>query len=1049
MPRSATKVKKSLHEKLAEWNQRAHDMENQITSFSKKGDAASAKKVNELRVPLCEVFGDLLLTDANFSRQHDVTGRLWRQCFYSRIGPQRTKIAKATKRQKQTNAQLEQAAAGGSNAAATGMSLKQQQEQCKQQAQVLAQMEKNLMFFLSEGITMYDYLIKKLQEKLPGVAEARALRKNNSNGSLSTASYSTGETSSMGSSAVVLQKHRQQQQQQQPDTQGAPAFSVVSTGVVECLHHLYIHLGDLYRYSSGAKKAEMYYLTAAKLGPAMGHAYNQTAVLCQVKDSEGTAPLAAVAFYWYTRSLLASREPFKTAKVNLTRLLQGNRDWLVKQKKQQHPSAAESGILPSKSVQSRRFLAQFVDLHYQYFQGVQANAESIDAAAAYCAETMDVFAGLLKNSALGDALLCKLVTISAFSEFHTPEDNNEGNETDSENRHQQLVATTWLCARRATLLLGTHLANRLLSGPLPKWLQQQQEDKTKTKTNAAAKTNTTAQMPSVRLLLPLLLITEYLKNQPMKASLAEKFGDKSDSLTLIEQHDKAWKGFWKCCVDVWNLLHRLTEATAGEGDSMEQQKALLSCSFREYENLRGYTPFAALCNRGANQVLLSTGFVSDVEGVRVLGLESTAVQDVSARVPLSQQESVALHSTTSNMSSSSSQQSTGANDHNQGRIKVARFLDLGRKLANTNSDDNDDNGNSDNNRLQKYIFFKKDGKTLEWIESEDDIIMSDQGSSDDPIPMDEDVVATVEETKEFSVSADADQQENKNKSETLTYRQVGAGPPLLVPGALLQGLANVDKNTGTPSLGALGPSAQDRQGPTNPENNLEAPGTARNLQTLNASLATDTISAKDDDPYMSKSATSADKPMVQAPPPPGFGPPPGFAARRDDNNIEHSDAGHASVLAGAQQQNPTVVATDLFPNFQQQTRQSSSQQFLPSNYPLKAPVPTIGDSLDMFAGNSSTMQTSNPFAFTSSVVGVSAGSTPSPALFGENMTKSRLFGVYSQTVREDTSFLGGVNDNAGSDGATLLGSGLLDSLMGDGNNNNGSSIRKTNNPFAT
>ena len=292
---------------------------------------------------------------------------------------------------------------------------------------------------------------------------------------------------------------------------------------------------------------------AATLAPGFGHAFNQLAVVCQLKEQQGS-PLSAVALYWYTRSLLVTVDPFTTAKSNLARLLASNHEWLKEEADTKDKS---------KSALTRRFLGMFVDLHFHLFQGVENETHS--EIFEQIGTVMERFHALLEISAFGDALLCRLVVIHAFSECYLDRPNGSPS------------ALTMVMARLATYRFGICLADRLMVG-----LSKISEGK----------------MPSsVRLLLPVLLVAEYTKSVTMP---------RSDNPDVTETLESARRMFWTKMIEIWNKVGRMVSPDV-QTSTTEELKAFL--------DLRGFGPFGFLpiCEGGllseedALQELLQVG----------------------------------------------------------------------------------------------------------------------------------------------------------------------------------------------------------------------------------------------------------------------------------------------------------------------------------------------------------------------------------------------------------------------------------------------------------
>ena len=88
--------------------------------------------------------------------------------------------------------------------------------------------------------------------------------------------------------------------------------------IIASLYRMHVHLGDLYCNSLSHEQAEKCYLKST------GNPFNQLAVVAQ----QGQDSMTDVALHYYTRSLMATREPFETSRSNLLGLFESSRKWL-------------------------------------------------------------------------------------------------------------------------------------------------------------------------------------------------------------------------------------------------------------------------------------------------------------------------------------------------------------------------------------------------------------------------------------------------------------------------------------------------------------------------------------------------------------------------------------------------------------------------------------------------------------------------------------------------------------------------------------------------
>jgi hypothetical protein len=494
MPRSAVKVTKSLEAHVQDLHRCADDLETKLNASAKK-HSGDDDKANRFRLPLCQVFVDVMLADPASSFQRDTAGRLWRLCFYTRISPWRLRNAKD----------------------------KRKRVDCRKSEQGLA-------IFIAEGVTLYNYLIEHLQAKLEVPAGLSTIDR-----------YTEGGSTSLSQSASV-------------SASTLPPSSTSTVGVVPLLAACHIHLGDLFRYSLNFSQAEAAYHTAATLAPGLGHAFNQLAVVCQLKEDQQGSPLSAVALYWYTRSLLVVQDPFVTAKTNLARLLASNEEW-VRQQQKQTPARAIV-VEKSKSVQVRHFLAIWVDLQYRFFLGVAADQQS--QVLEQMASTTERFRTLVDTSAFGDSLLCRMVVVHAFSECFL------------DRPHGSPTALTMVLARTCTYQVGLALAARVLVG--------------------LAKLAPGKLPSSVRLLLPVLLVAEYTSALSMPST---------EEVVATEAMKDARDGFWKALVDIWNKLAQLVAQNSSSTNIiLPGGRTELFKDFEIYRDFGPFSSFVPPCENG-------------------------------------------------------------------------------------------------------------------------------------------------------------------------------------------------------------------------------------------------------------------------------------------------------------------------------------------------------------------------------------------------------------------------------------------------------------------
>ena len=665
---------------------RATNLEAQLAAH------VSEEEASRIRIQLCEVLSDVILTSPEHALRKDCFGRMWRNCFYARIGELRSRISRERRK--------------------NGASLKKLEAILKQ--------------FLKEAITLYKYLVEKYESKL-------------------------------------LPSPSQESEEPTPTT--------TTDGVVPGLHRILIHLGDLYRYSCSYSKAEDCYQRASKLAPSKGNPYNQLAVVAQLKDT--SAPLSCVALYYYARSLLATHDPFESSKANLERLLESNREWLQSTSEQalldEHCKTYAQKVEKSRairSVQSRLFLARFVDLHYDFFRGMSfSERQTRDTELVDKMNTLiSKLDALLKEWAFGDSLLVKMVVINAFS-IHWTQSKT--------------------LARSFMLRFGASLAERLEHG-----LRKAMEKNT----------------PSVRLLMPLVLLCDYVSTWTHEDDSPDTaLGSQARDFCVDAKHR-----YWTRIASVASQLLPLRNSLSL--DEMHSSDIRL----RDYDNLCGFAPFDTFVNTSeSDQVYLSVD-----DAIRVLELAS---------------------------STQASDKSTSAEEN---PIKLKRFFDIVDTMVEKKQPICCVNG-------QYRVFSPKTADHDSIVEDDDEDDMMDQ---DDPVVEFESSEVEIEKEPVAAVPKVLLPEDG-----VLEYKQSegGAGPALLVPGALL-----LNKSQEITPLNAK----QDRSAAvitTNGAPSMVLPSNAPQQKVMHSNLRLAT------NVTMTEQAAPATAPLG---PPPGILPPPGFGA---------------------------------------------------------------------------------------------------------------------------------------------------------------------------
>jgi len=484
----------------------ASQLEDELAMLPPK---TSESKKAALRVKLCELYSDMLLHDPHYASRKDCLNRLWRNCFYGHISELRSRLSKEQKRK-------------GSK---------------------VAEISRSYTSFLAEAITLYDYLVREYTEKL---------------------------TSEVASSQSTLSGAHVSSQ----DSEAPPTPTTSTLGVVNNLFRMYIHMGDLHRYSKDNDAADKAYLKASKLAPGKGNPYNQMAVVAALRETG--APLSCVAFYYYSRSLLAVDDPFETSRTNLLKLLEQNRVWLKQNPIDMIPTGNSSKKAAlelqrlKKSASSKRCLANFVDLHYDFVDTM--NLSELEVIQKF-SKLLDTFQELVAISAFGDALLMKMVAINAYS----------------------ITSGKEFLARTFTLRFGTVLGEKLVMALA--------------KTTESQKTKE----PSLRLLSPFMLLADYC--------LSFSWNDIDEISELVAtESQEAENAFWTQVAAVANSVQLFSKT---DHDPVMP---------REYESFRGYKPFQGFIDSPEDVYVTAQGAFSALGLNQSQATASTSPDDTRAKL---------------------------------------------------------------------------------------------------------------------------------------------------------------------------------------------------------------------------------------------------------------------------------------------------------------------------------------------------------------------------------------------------------------------------------
>ena len=610
--KSAKNVELSELRRLDKQLAKAADIESQLATLTSKKSQGDDNKSYKLRSHLCEVLSDVLISNPKVSLEKDCFQRLWRGCFYNPIKIWRQRVSR---------------------------------EKRKRSSSLTATQE-GFQHFLSEAVTLYEYLVLQYLTKL--------------------VPSTTQQTMTQQSRDSTLYD-RSQLEDTQYDTQLTTNDSetVVSAdsleGVVHGLYKLYIFLGDLHRYAEAYNKAEKNYLNASKLGPGLGNPYNQLAVVAFSKDAY------CVALYWYARSLLATHEKFSTSSNNLERLFASNREFLVEHGRHSTPTVFQNNANKNSGVKNKNrnsannnmlraqkvaaiksCLTHFVDLHYDLYRQQKnmqteenandgtSNGDEKGGVTKLRAKMKNVTASLnslVEASGFGDALLCKIVIINSFSLERA---KNSAGPNSSKATSSECLAKEFFFS------LGLILAEQV-ERVLVKSLEKSQPGGT--------------QVPLVRSLLPFELMMEFI------CICVE---DDKKNKNAIETKS-VYVEFWKRVAIVGNLVRKILKCRKINATDNEYSHSVYLVQIKEYQHLKGYRPLKLV-----NEEYLSNedGFLNATEAVDVLELSPapSASQDTS---------------TVSAISEDGGMESGGSQER---KAKLLRLFEIYEHLASATSD---------------------------------------------------------------------------------------------------------------------------------------------------------------------------------------------------------------------------------------------------------------------------------------------------------------------------------------------------------------------------
>ena len=306
-------------------------------------EAVSGENLGKLREKYCYWCSTLILHHPVFSCEYDVVGKMWMNSLYKHINTLRKLISRARKQKNKSN---------------------------------MASFEQELNHFCdTQSLHMYNE-IQRVYEKI--------IRQDVDNPSQSQ-DLDNDEDSFKASEQNFEEKQK---------------------AAVKVLFKVYIQMGDLHRYSKQFVKAEKFYEMASKIGPGIGNAFNQLAVVAQ----EDPIKKLLLALYYYVRSDCASHQRFEVSNRNINFLMRNNNKWLLANDSEWlgNGKGIETPESEPRETTPQLFLSRFVELLFDLRE--HRNLSEFGDRCNRCFQDLPV---ILEKTA-GDPLLCKMVAVNAF-----------------------------------------------------------------------------------------------------------------------------------------------------------------------------------------------------------------------------------------------------------------------------------------------------------------------------------------------------------------------------------------------------------------------------------------------------------------------------------------------------------------------------------------------------------------------------------------------------------------------------------------------------------
>jgi hypothetical protein len=785
------------------------------TNNTKTNNTKKTNEASTIRITLCELYSDILLTNPTIGYRKDIPNKLWRSCFYARINELRNRISKEKNRLKKIRQLNYNLAADMSSGHGHG-----KRHAVSEQEKRITDAEGILNKFLKEAVVLYEYLIDQLHATLIDYSYK------SDNDEEDTDSDDDDDSNGQGNNDDDNEEQGRDQQTPTTTSQDKIMF------VVPTLFRIYIHLGDLHRYSGNYNAAEGVYIKASYLAPGKGNPYNQLAVCAQINDTAGggttssnsnsnsnsstsnnnsavatsavggnkststsnpnattttggggSNPLPAVALYWYCRSLLASHDAFVTSKSNLERLFISNKKWIQESNVKTFCDVAKQSQTDTdgggggggkarviKTIAKRKFLSHFVDFQGTILAQLKKcmNDENNVNDSSTTSRPAAGSGGDLDKLILDmDDLIGEFGSVLESSAFGDAflikmvciNVFTLWNAFD----HQKKAPTTKLSKKQKVELFNTNAVAMIFT---MKFGRQLCSDLVKALEKGIAKQKKQGKsFGSIRIIGPFFLLCEFISNECELKAMKENLDSNVGSLSVLNgQFESCMEDFMRGVAQVTNIIQgspALVKLIESKGDYDLKD---LPDDFQSL--VKGYTPFLSLNKHGGS------GEGGDSNGKKVYLSPKEAYDALELDQSQTQQS----------QSSQRSKKSTSSQNGNDNRSPVKIEIELKVKLQRFMK--------FIDNHLQLGDLVKAhDGMILiprdvvESMETEFDANLED-GNID--MEVDDDIDGNNDGIIE-SPTETQDQSEEKNQ-DVLVYTTAESGKPaLLMPGAFLLG----------------------------------------------------------------------------------------------------------------------------------------------------------------------------------------------------------------------------------------------------------------------